>query len=192
MFSWLKRTKKGICVYHWVQLQVDGISGEEISAHTLLSKAIRIARYLQEKLGIKSGKLDKTKLFHFIFVSKKNRNSVIWNWVWISGDVISICSENRIEFVISLHAILLLGATVAPLNLSYIQSTFPLEYCSKQTILSTDKFILTSNKRFIFRWNESCDEPVKTQSHFCVTIKFTQNNGHGAKESICWAHHFVW
>lgn len=74
---------------------MDGISGEEISAHTLLSKAVCIARYLQEKFGIKS------------------------------GDVISICSENRIEFAITIHAILFLGAAIAPLNQSYIESTLP-------------------------------------------------------------------
>lgn len=73
-------------------MQVDAISGEEVSARALLTKAICLAKYLQENFGIKS------------------------------GDVISICSENRIEFAITVHAILLLGATIAPLNYSYIES----------------------------------------------------------------------
>lgn len=73
-----------------MKFQVDGFSGEEISAHTLLTKAISVARYLQDKFNIKS------------------------------GDVISICSENRIEFSIVIHATLYLGATIAPLNHSYV------------------------------------------------------------------------
>lgn len=77
-------------------LQVDGISGEEINAHTLARKAICVARYLQEKFNIKS------------------------------GDVISICSENRIEFAITIHATFFLGATIAPLNHNYIESTLSL------------------------------------------------------------------
>lgn len=51
-----KKKPKETFMYHRIRLQVDGISGEEISAHTLLSKAICVARYLQEKLAIKSGK----------------------------------------------------------------------------------------------------------------------------------------
>ncbi|XP_031635467.1 4-coumarate--CoA ligase 1-like [Contarinia nasturtii] len=68
---------------------VDGLTGEEINAQTFISKAICLAQYLQEKFGVKS------------------------------GDVISICSENRIELAITIHATLFLGATVAPLNHSY-------------------------------------------------------------------------
>lgn len=36
------------------------------------------------------------------------------------GDVVSICSENRFEFMITLYGTVFLGATVAPLNTTYI------------------------------------------------------------------------
>lgn len=35
------------------------------------------------------------------------------------GDVIGLCSENRLEFPIIIFAIFCLGATVAPLNVTY-------------------------------------------------------------------------
>lgn len=73
-------------------LQVDGITGEQMSAHTLLLRAVSLAMYLQNEIGIKS------------------------------GDVISVCSENRIEFFITIHAAFLVGAAIAPLNQSYIDS----------------------------------------------------------------------
>lgn len=40
------------------------------------------------------------------------------------GDVIGICSENRLEFAISVYATILLGATVAPLNVTYSECMF--------------------------------------------------------------------
>lgn len=71
--------------------QIDGVSGRTVSGNELKSKAIRLAKYMQQHFRIKS------------------------------GDVISICSENRIEFAIAIHATLFLGATIAPLNHSYIK-----------------------------------------------------------------------
>lgn len=38
-----------------------------------------------------------------------------------AGDVLSICSENRIEFIITNLAIIILGATIAPFNHSYTE-----------------------------------------------------------------------
>lgn len=37
------------------------------------------------------------------------------------GDVIGLCSENRAEFPVVLFAAFLVGATVAPLNTTYIE-----------------------------------------------------------------------
>lgn len=37
----------------------------------------------------------------------------------IEGDVISICSENRCEYPVVFFAAVYLGATVAPLNVTY-------------------------------------------------------------------------
>lgn len=78
-------------------VQVDGITGYEISGEQLLSKAVHLAQYLQETHGIKA------------------------------GDVISVCSENRIEFAVTIHATLLIGATIAPLNNSYIEGMFMIQ-----------------------------------------------------------------
>ncbi|XP_031619823.1 luciferin 4-monooxygenase-like [Contarinia nasturtii] len=92
---------------------IDGITGEEISAHKLLSKAVCLARYLQENVGIKS------------------------------GDIISICSENRIEFAITIHATLFLGATIAALNHGYV------EYEMTHAInLSKPRLIFASSTNF--------------------------------------------
>lgn len=35
------------------------------------------------------------------------------------GDVVGLCSENRMDFTCALFGTILLGATVAPLNLTY-------------------------------------------------------------------------
>lgn len=39
----------------------------------------------------------------------------------VAGDIIGLCSENRAEFPVVLFAAFLLGATVAPLNTTYIE-----------------------------------------------------------------------
>lgn len=77
-----------IFFYH---TQIDGLTGYEVSARELLSKAVHLAQYLQT-IGIES------------------------------GDAITVCSENRIEFCVTIHAILYIGATVAPVNISYTES----------------------------------------------------------------------
>lgn len=38
------------------------------------------------------------------------------------GDVVGLCSENRMDFTCALFGTILLGATVAPLNLTYSES----------------------------------------------------------------------
>lgn len=38
-----------------------------------------------------------------------------------AGDVIGLCSENRADFSVVLFAAFLVGATVAPLNTTYIE-----------------------------------------------------------------------
>lgn len=55
------------------------------------TKVIQLARCLQNNLNVKS------------------------------GDVLSICSENSIEFAITIQAAFILGATVAPINHTYVQ-----------------------------------------------------------------------
>lgn len=62
-----------------------------MNANEIRSHCIRLAKSFQSKFGIKS------------------------------GDVLSICSENRIEFCLTTIAAFLLGAIVAPLNTSYTE-----------------------------------------------------------------------
>lgn len=38
-----------------------------------------------------------------------------------AGDVVGICSENRLEFAVTVYATILLGATVAPVNVTYTE-----------------------------------------------------------------------
>lgn len=38
------------------------------------------------------------------------------------GDVVGLCSENRIDFPCAMFGAIYLGATVAPLNLTYLES----------------------------------------------------------------------
>lgn len=82
------------CSDHSYHLQIDGSTGIEISGINLLSKSIHLAQYMQKSLGMNV------------------------------GDVISICSENRIEFAVTNLAILLIGATIAPFNHSYTGGMF--------------------------------------------------------------------
>lgn len=72
-------------------LQSDGKSGKKLKANEIRSHIIRLTNSFQSKFGIKS------------------------------GDVLSICSENRIEFCLTTMAAFLLGAIVAPLNTSYTE-----------------------------------------------------------------------
>lgn len=80
---------------------MDGISGEELTGHQLSSRAIKLAKALQQQCKIKS------------------------------SDVISICSENRIEYALTIHAAILLGAIVAPFNSAYTEC----KYCQAHQIL---------------------------------------------------------
>lgn len=72
---------------------MDGLTGKQMRGNEIKTEVIRLARGMQQKLGIKS------------------------------GDIISVCSENRIEFCLTFHAAFLIGATVAPLNISYTERT---------------------------------------------------------------------
>lgn len=42
----------------------------------------------------------------------------------VEGDVVALCSENRIDFTCALFGAIYLGATVAPLNLTYSESEY--------------------------------------------------------------------
>lgn len=66
----------------------------EISGNALLSKSMHLAKYLQNTFGIGV------------------------------GDVISVCSENRVEFAVTMIATILIGATISPFNHSYSESRF--------------------------------------------------------------------
>lgn len=70
-------------------LQVDGISGETLTGLELKSKAITLAVFLRDQYKVQA------------------------------GDVIAISSENRLEFSITVHAAILLGAVIATVNNSY-------------------------------------------------------------------------
>lgn len=63
-----------------------------------------------------------------------------------SGDVISICSENRIEFGLTIYAAFLIGATVAPLNNTYTEREY----------FGVFKFKMIPNCCAIFRRNQPC------------------------------------
>lgn len=72
-------------------LQSEGKSGKKLNANEIRWHVIRLAKSLQSKFAFKS------------------------------GDVISICSENRFEFCLTTIAAFLLGVIVAPLNTSYTE-----------------------------------------------------------------------
>lgn len=69
--------------------QIDGGSEQSLTHAQLRSQSIRLAEQLRQTLDIRS------------------------------GDVVGIFSENRMEFVVTVHATLLLGAIVAPFNVDY-------------------------------------------------------------------------
>lgn len=72
---------------------VDAVSGLRLTAAEVRANAIRLAVGIKESFGIKS------------------------------GDRIGICSENRFEFATVWHAIILLGCTMAPLNVTYSEGS---------------------------------------------------------------------
>lgn len=74
-----------------LNIQVDGITGEQFSGYEVRDQAVHLARCLQQVLGLKT------------------------------GEIISICSENRIEFAILFYAAILIGVTVAPMNFLYTE-----------------------------------------------------------------------
>lgn len=83
----------------------------------LQSKAIRLADRMQKLFGIRT------------------------------GDAVGICSENRMEFAIAMHATLLLGAIVAPVNVTYTER--------KHHLLSME---LISRVKMIFSPTKNSDE----------------------------------
>lgn len=70
---------------------MDGITGKEYSAKQILSDATHLAILLRQSFNLKA------------------------------GDKISVCSENRYEFAITIHAAHFLGVTIAPINNSYTE-----------------------------------------------------------------------
>lgn len=71
--------------------QVDGITGQKFTCAQLRSRSIRLAERMSELFDLKA------------------------------GDVVGICSENRLEFAVTVYATILLGATVAPVNVIYTE-----------------------------------------------------------------------
>lgn len=72
---------------------MDGFTGETLTGFQLKSKAIELASFLRNKYKVRA------------------------------GDVIGVSSENRLEFAITIHAGFLLGAIIAPINISYVKRT---------------------------------------------------------------------
>lgn len=72
-----------------IRLQIDGVTGRKISASQLRSEIIQCAKALQLQFDVKE------------------------------GDVVGILVENRLEFPVILFAVLCLGATAAPMNVTY-------------------------------------------------------------------------
>lgn len=72
-----------------IHFQIDAITDIRWSASELRSRIIQCAKILQQKFGVKE------------------------------GDAIGVYSENRLEFSVVVFAAFCLGATVAPLNVTY-------------------------------------------------------------------------
>ncbi|XP_050085376.1 uncharacterized protein LOC126571137 [Anopheles aquasalis] len=70
---------------------IDGVYSTELQYLELLEKAIRLAESLRRHANLQS------------------------------GDVMGVCSENRLEFPVVLYAAFFLGAAVAPINLTYTE-----------------------------------------------------------------------
>lgn len=62
----------------------------------------------------------------------------------VAGDVIGLCSENRAEFPVVLFAAFLVGATVAPLNTSYIEGIKLLSF-NHSVIANNEYFQMSSS-----------------------------------------------
>ncbi|XP_058118404.1 uncharacterized protein LOC131288319 [Anopheles ziemanni] len=73
---------------------VDGVYSSELRYLELLEKAVRLADALRSEFGLRP------------------------------GNVVGIISENRLEFPVALFAAFFLGATVAPINLTYTEREF--------------------------------------------------------------------
>lgn len=71
------------------EFQIDGVSDTKLTRHDVRAQVIRLAKSLSSVYGVKE------------------------------GDVIGLCSENRLEFPVIVFAAFVLGATIAPLNVTY-------------------------------------------------------------------------
>lgn len=69
--------------------QIDGITNEKLTGIDLKRRAIQLAKALSQQFDIKA------------------------------GDMIALSSENRLEYPIITFATICLGATIAPLNVTY-------------------------------------------------------------------------
>lgn len=74
-------------------VQIDGLSGEEVTAVQLRDRSIHLAQCLIAA-GVKP------------------------------GDRIGICAENRFEFAYVLFGTLIVGATLAPMNVTYTERKY--------------------------------------------------------------------
>uniref|UniRef100_A0A182J5K8 Luciferin 4-monooxygenase n=2 Tax=Anopheles atroparvus TaxID=41427 RepID=A0A182J5K8_ANOAO len=90
---------------------IDGVFGTELTYLELLERGAQLAECLRSDAGIRS------------------------------GDVVGIVSENRLEFPVVLIGSFLLGATVAPINLTYSEREFEHAFgLSKPRIVFTSTF----------------------------------------------------
>uniref|UniRef100_A0AAG5CN84 Luciferin 4-monooxygenase n=1 Tax=Anopheles atroparvus TaxID=41427 RepID=A0AAG5CN84_ANOAO len=90
---------------------IDGVDSSELRYLELLELAVRLADALRRDAGLQA------------------------------GDVVGIISENRLEFPVALFAAFFLGATVAPINLTYSEGEFEHAfYLSKPKIVFVSPF----------------------------------------------------
>lgn len=74
---------------HFFFFQIDGVKDTRYTRLQVRQQVIRLVKSLSNVFGVKE------------------------------GDVIGLCSENRLEFPVVVYAAFCLGATVAPLNVTY-------------------------------------------------------------------------
>lgn len=74
-----------------------------------------------------------------------------------AGDVIGLCSENRAEFPVILFAAFFVGATVAPLNTSYIEGI---------SVSLITVILMSFEKTMAFRRTHTRTEFIKTKYYF--------------------------
>ncbi|XP_037953679.1 4-coumarate--CoA ligase 1 [Teleopsis dalmanni] len=93
-----------------------------------------------------------------------------------SGDVVSISSENSVEFAIALFATFALNATAAPINVTYSER-------------EVDHAINLSKPKVIFASSQTIDRIIKVaKNNAFVKIVISFNSAHGSKEANVYSY----